>query len=545
MKRMFVNFVRTFSFLDKHYFKYSVGIIGSTAIRCTSSLIQVYLLQYILDVGQVNSIYYIIKMFGYLFIYILMLLLLLPIFQFWFNGEAKYGHGSVNKSIYNKFGDLSMHYYDTHNSGTIMSVFLNDTWGVASILMRHLKRVVAACVSIIVYIIPMFVFDYRLTLIVIFTNIITMMVNVKVSQKLKDNTAKIQEKLEMVTFAITEAIDGMPVIRIFQLDKQINNEFEKKNNSVYKLCLDKAKLMGRLGAYNCFVKFFNVVLFLILGYMMVEQGLSSYANILSIMTLQTSLEGGFRELAEFFPVLLENFAITERVNGFLNEEEEVLYNKSEKKVKGGFVELKGLSFSYPGSQKMVFENFNMIVKEGEFIAIAGDSGSGKSTIAKILIGLYQANQGLIFVEGENKDTIPISTLRERVAYVPQRPNIFNETIFENIKYGRYNATYDEIEEATRVVYAYDFIMKQDNGFETIIGENGSGLSVGQCQRIEIARAVLKDAPIIILDEATSALDNITERCVLESLKKKWSNKTVIMIAHSKNALDFADRVIRI
>ena len=186
-------------------------------------------------------------------------------------------------------------------------------------------------------------------------------------------------------------------------------------------------------------------------------------------------------------------------------------------------------------------NFLIIIQE--CIAITGQSGCGKSTISKLLLGLYKVENGMIWIDGQPYLKINNMEIRQKIAYVPQEPYLFNDSIKENIRIGKLNATDEEIENAAKIAHAHEFIMKFENGYETMVGERGNKLSGGERQRIAIARAIIKDAPIILLDEATSALDNESEQFVNESLKSLINKKTIIMIAHRPSTIALADRKI--
>lgn len=185
----------------------------------------------------------------------------------------------------------------------------------------------------------------------------------------------------------------------------------------------------------------------------------------------------------------------------------------------------------------------MNINKGECVAITGQSGCGKSTISKLLLGLYKVENGMIWIDGQPYLKINNMEIRQKIAYVPQEPYLFNDSIKENIRIGKLNATDEEIENAAKIAHAHEFIMKFENGYETMVGERGNKLSGGERQRIAIARAIIKDAPIILLDEATSALDNESEQFVNESLKSLINKKTIIMIAHRPSTIALADREI--
>ncbi len=544
MGSLVLNFKRTFSFMKGHYTKYSLGIIGMTVMRCSAALLQAYLLNVFLKAGRHDSILEIFKMFIWLIAYVAIIMLILPIFQFWFNGQAKYGHGNINKAIYHKYGDLKVNYFEKNHSGKILSLILNDTWLIATIFMRHFRRVIAAIITIIVYLIPMFVMDYRITTILLVISIITMFVNVKTAAWVKKITKVSQEKAEDMTVEMSNMITGMSVIRIYNMYSQMKENFKKSNKNVANQELKRARILSGLSAYNHLIYMVNIVLFLIFGSILVANGLSSFANIIAIMSLQTALDANFKELGEYYPHLINSLAASERVFDFLDIDNEKKQYEMERIENAEYIQFKDIDFAYEGNTEKVFEKYNLSIKEGESVALVGESGCGKSTLVKLLLGFYEIGSGAIAVSGKNVADMSVFELRNLISYVPQEPELYNVTIMENIRYGKPGASDEEVMQAAQKANADEFINGLPDGFNTVLGEQGTGLSGGQRQRIAIARALLKDAPIIIFDEATSALDNDTESKINDSISN-LKDKTLIIIAHRESAIKNVDRIVRI
>lgn len=557
MKEFIANFKNTFVFLKGHYMKYSLGICGMTTMRCTAALLQAYLLQYFLKAGTVEKVSQIAVLLLLLLSYIVVILVFLPVFQFWFNGEAKYGHGNVCKAIYHKYGKLGVSYFEKNHSGRLLSLFTNDTWLIAAIFMRHFRRVAAAVITIIIYLIPMFVLDYRITILLVVTNLLSMVVNVKMAGRIKKKTKEIQEKAEKLTETLTNMLSGMAVIRIYGMQTLMIRRFEKANGKVKNLMRKRTGMLAGLASYQQMIYVCNYFIFLVLGSVLVKMGYSTVADILAIMSLQTALEENFKELGEYYPQLINGMAATERLYEFLGNEEEKVSEAMEMVTDASYIEFQNVSFSYSMTEKSmeekrvedaitedtsVFHNFNLKIDKGEHIAIVGESGCGKSTLVKLLLGMYPVSGGGIAVEGKSVAEMTLEQLHSLIAYVPQESELFHTSIFENIRYGRAEATEEEVYDAARKANADEFIRALPEGYYTIMEEQGSNLSGGQRQRIAIARALLKNAPIIVFDEATSALDNETEHRINESIRA-CQDKTWIVIAHRESALQNMHRII--
>ncbi|MBU3075342.1 ABC transporter ATP-binding protein [Clostridium estertheticum] len=543
MHELYKDLKNTFVFLKGHYFVYFTGIIGMILLQSSSALLESYLLKMLLDIGAPESMWFIFKMIAILVIYMILMVLLLPVFTFMFNGRAKYGHCNLNKAVYEKFNKIDVNYYEKRHSGEVLSVFENDTWVVAVIFMRHFRRTVASLATIVIYLIPMFVFDYRITLIILTLNLITLTANTYIAKRLKATTKEIQKQMSNMTVTIGNIVGGMSIIKMYQLAGSMREKFKKDNSEVSRLSLKNSKITALLTSYNFFISMLNILVFLLLGTIMVKHGLTTYGNILAIMTLQTALDANFREFGQYYPMFYNSLAGTERIYDFLDIEEEPLKWEAEHINQAEYIQFYKVNFGYT-QDKLVLKDFNLSVKEGETLAIIGESGSGKSSVAKLLLGFYKINSGGISIGGKNLSDMILSEIRDMIAYVPQEAILFNTTIMENIRYGREDATDEEIFAAARAANADTFIRQQPQGYETLVGERGIRLSGGQCQRIAIARAIIKNAPILLLDEATSALDSESERLIKSTIDEYGKTRTTIIIAHRLSTIENADRVFR-
>ncbi|MCB2361813.1 ABC transporter ATP-binding protein [Clostridium estertheticum] len=543
MHELYKDLKNTFVFLKGHYFVYFTGIIGMILLQSSSALLESYLLKMLLDIGAPESMWFIFKMIAILVIYMILMVLLLPVFTFMFNGRAKYGHCNLNKAVYEKFNKIDVNYYEKRHSGEVLSVFENDTWVVAVIFMRHFRRTVASIATIVIYLIPMFVFDYRITLIILTLNLITLTANTYIAKKLKATTKEIQKQMSNMTVTIGNIVGGMSIIKMYQLAGSMREKFKKDNSEVSRLSLKNSKITALLTSYNFFISMLNILVFLLLGTIMVKHGFTTYGNILAIMTLQTALDANFREFGQYYPMFYNSLAGTERIYDFLDIEEEPLKWEAEHINQAEYIQFYQVNFGYT-QDKLVLKDFNLSVKEGETLAIIGESGSGKSSVAKLLLGFYKINSGGISIGGKNLSDMILSEIRDMIAYVPQEATLFNTTIMENIRYGREDATDEEIFAAARAANADIFIRQQPQGYETFVGERGIRLSGGQCQRIAIARAIIKNAPILLLDEATSALDSESERLIKSTIDEYGKTRTTIIIAHRLSTIENADRVFR-
>lgn len=542
MNKFYRHFKDTFIFLKGHYSLYFTGILGIAILNASSAMIEAYLLKSLLDIGAMSQLGTSLKILIGLVIYVVLMALLLPIFTFMFNGQAKYGFGNICKAIYGKLNRLSVDYYEKNHSGQILSLFENDTWVVATIFMRHFRRTITAFTTIIIYLIPMFIFDYRITGIILVLNVLTLIVNTQFSKRLKRIKKEAQEKQADLTTIVGDVISGISIIRMYEISATISKRFQKTNREGAQCQYRNSKISAMLSAYNFIISMCNILVFVVLGTFMVRRGLTTYGNIVGIMSLQTALDANFREFAQYYPQFYNSFAGTERIYELLDKEEEPLKRETEEIKTPAYIQFENVNFGYREDQ-LILKDFNLSIHEGETLAVIGESGSGKSSLAKLLMGFYSINSGGIAIGGKNMGDLTLKEIREMIAYVPQETALFNVSIKENIGYGNPNATDEQIIAAAKAAYADDFITQQPQGYDTIVGERGIRLSGGQCQRIGIARAILKNAPILILDEATSALDSESEAFIKQAIDTYSKTKTTLIIAHRLSTIENADRIV--
>jgi ABC-type multidrug transport system fused ATPase/permease subunit len=279
---------------------------------------------------------------------------------------------------------------------------------------------------------------------------------------------------------------------------------------------------------------------IVLGVFMSIRGWTDIGTVAGIVTLQDSVSRMFLNLGNSYSRLQEYMSDAGRVFQILDEEsEKEVYSSESVKDKSSMISLENVYFSYETRQGVI-NNMNLSVKKGQHAALVGPSGGGKSTVIKLLLGLYRISSGSMGIAGKAMSEYNIHTVRDMIAYVPQDAYLFDGTIMENIRYGKLDATDEEVIEAAKAAYADDFIQSLPDGYKTILQSRGSNLSGGQRQRIAIARAFLKNAPILLLDEATSALDSESENQVQISLEALMKNRTTISIAHRLSTIENSD-----
>lgn len=505
-----------------------------------------------------------------------------------YNIEGRTGAGKVEKLVFSKAMRLPMSYYENNHSSDFMSKLVFDTQKASDIYTSRLRRLLSAMISTVVYLIPMFYFSWELTACLMAVSLLAFAVNSLFARPMKTAGRQLSDRNNKMLEKLTCILSGMELIKIFPVGERLSNEYENAGREYFHIQKKTNRLSAGLECLNCMFDLIGALAFLGLGILFVSLGRVSLGELTAVYTLYGAFRNVFLEIGQYLPQMMNCIANAEKIFEFLDMEEEpeqwdfkaeensgeenIGSGKSTSSAKEGISGGKGLSdglsgdsdimlslsnvsFAYGGGKtdgktdneagNWVLKDFSMEIKKGSFVAVVGESGCGKSTLAKLLLGFYPVAAGNMSINGRKYSELTLKELRESISYVPQEPYLYETTIAENIAYGRYGAGRDEIIAAAKAANAHDFIMKLPDGYDTIPGERGNTLSGGERQRIAIARAIIRNAPVIILDEATSALDNESESLVQDAIKSLKGGRTIIAIAHRPSSIAAADDVIRV
>tara|TARA_R110000851_G_scaffold41100_1_gene103427 strand:+ start:105 stop:1886 length:1782 start_codon:yes stop_codon:yes gene_type:complete len=448
----------------------------------------------------------------------------------------------LRTSLFNNFLTLPNRYFDNHSSGHLVSrVTFNVTMvtGAATDAIKVIFREGMTVIFLFGYLLWM---NWRLTLVLIaILPVIAVMVN-STSKKFRSQSRKIQTAMGDVTHVTSETIQGYRVVRSFGGEKYETERFNKasENNRQRGLKMTRTGAVYtptlQLVTYSAMAVVMFLVLFL--------RGDASVGDLVSYITAAGLLPKPIRQLSEVSANIQKGIAAAESVFEQLDEEPELDQGTLERDRVSGQLDIKGLSFRYPDTEKQVLEDINFSIAPGQMVALVGRSGSGKSTLANLIPRFYHHDQGEILLDGVPIEQYRLRNLRHHMALVSQHVTLFNDTITSNIAYGDLaGAPMEAVKAAAEAAYAKEFIDQLPQGFDTLVGENGVLLSGGQRQRLAIARALLKDAPVLILDEATSALDTESERHIQAALDRVMQGRTTLVIAHRLSTIEKADIIL--
>lgn len=536
------TFIRFMKLLNKRIYIYSLAIIAMTIGWAMFTVISSYLLKGILEIAQSgdtsNLARLIIGNVGIGF---------LSMAVWWvstviYNIEGKRGTAVVEKIVFSKALKLPMSYYENHHSGDFISKLLYDTNTATDIYRSRLRRLVAPILSVMVYLVPMFLLSWQVTLCLLGVNVISLIVNSIFIKPMKKIGTELSKKNASMTERLSNLLQGIEMTKIFSAGTDIVSKYKKANKEYGKVQMKRSTYSSGLESLNTGFDLLCSLAFLGIGIFYIQRGLTTVGSLTAIYAMYGAFSWQFLQIGRYIPELVNCISNAARIFEFLDEEEEPeTYRLGTARGKE-FIEIENVTFGY-NEERKILENFSLSVKKGTSVAITGTTGRGKSTLAKIILGFYEPENGNISIDGKSISELGLKKLRDMIAYVPQEPYIYNVSIKENIAYGNMDATDEDIIAAAKAANAHEFIEKQENGYDTIPGERGGKLSGGERQRIAIARAVLKNAPILLLDEATSALDNESERLVQEALDNLMKDRTTIMIAHRPSTIASADVVV--
>ncbi len=450
----------------------------------------------------------------------------------------------IRKAVFEKLQRLSLDFYDKNKTGTIMSYVTNDVNALQSAMVENVVEMVTESVILIASIVMMIYLDWRLFLVTFSTFPVVLLFIDQFGKRIRKSGSRIQEASADITSVLQETVSSARVIKSFVREEYEINRFDKENMNNFRANMKYAQLSATLTPTIEFVAAMGVTIILWYGGNSVIDGTITAGSLVAFLTYAVNISNPIKRLSRVIGNIQRAMAAAQRVFDVLDLPE-TIKNLPEAKalptVKGQ-VSFNNVSFSYnPGEQ--VLNNVSFNVKPGEMIAFVGPSGAGKSTVASLLPRFYDVTDGSITIDGEDIRRVTLDSLREQVGIVPQETVLFNGSVYDNILYGRLDATKEEVEAAAKAANAHNFIMELPNGYQTMLGDRGVNISGGQRQRISIARAILKNPQILILDEATSALDTESERVVQEALDRLMIGRTSFVIAHRLSTIKNADKIM--
>lgn len=447
--------------------------------------------------------------------------------------------------LFSRVSNLHIGYFNDQRKGDLMSRFTNDMAEVEGSVVNSLKSVLKEPIAITIYLIALFMISYKLTLFTLILLPVTGGVVAEIIKRLKKKARLSQESMGRIVNILDETFGGMRVIKAFNARNFVIKKIDAETSNHRKINLSISRKNELSSPLSEVLGVIIVAIILYYGGNLVLRGEGELtaSQFITFLAFYATMIQPAKNFSNGITSLQKGTIAADRIFKVIDLEP-VIQSKPDAVVLDTFkdgIEYKNVSFAY--DKEPVLKNVNLKIQKGKTIALVGSSGGGKSTLADLVPRFYDPTEGEILLDGISLKDYEIESLRQQMGVVTQESILFNDTIFNNIAFGKEDATLEQVIEAAKVANAHEFISQTPEGYYTFIGERGSKLSGGQRQRISIARAVLKNPPILILDEATSALDSESEKLVQDALTRLMKNRTSIVIAHRLSTIQHADEII--
>ena len=466
---------------------------------------------------------------------------------------AYYGHtfgirveADIRQDLFNHMQEMSFDFYDRNRTGQLMSRLTSDLFDLTELAHHGPEDLLTSVVTIIGALVVMFTIRWELALVVALMIPVFIVIAALMRKSMSRASKAVKQKTGHINTEIESSLSGIRTARAFA-----NEDVEVKHfsaaNEIYKG--SKRQFHKAMGRFHSFIEFFltslNVIVIGIGGYIIMKDRMD-YVDLLTFTLYISSFTNPMRKLANFSEMFANGFAGLNRFVDIMRTEPTLKDPEDEKELSHvtGEICVDNVSFAYDGELD-VLRNVSLTVRPGETMAIVGPSGGGKTTLCQLIPRFYDVTDGRILIDGQDVRSVTQRSLHKNIGIVQQDVFLFADTIFENIRYGKPDATMEEVVDAAKKAEIYEDIMAMPNGFDTYVGERGTLLSGGQKQRVAIARVFLKNPPILILDEATSALDSVTEAKIQRAFDALAEGRTTLIIAHRLSTIRAANRIVSI
>ena len=450
----------------------------------------------------------------------------------------------IRRDLFYHYQELDFEFYDKNRTGNLMNRLTGDLFEITELSHHGPEDVLISTLTIIGSLIFMFHMEWRLALVIAILLPIFILLVIKNRRSMSQSSVNVKKRMADINSEIESRLSGIRTSKAFANEEVDRDRFDDSNELFKGAKKDYYRTMARFMASQEFFMGIMPVAVIAFGGYLIMDGKLNYIDLITFTLFVSTFVTPIRKLANFSEIFVSGTAGLKRFMEIMAIKPVVVEKEGAKdlEVTDGEVKLENVSFSYNGV-KEVLRGVDLDIKPGENVAIVGHSGGGKTTLCQLIPRFYDVTEGSITIDGTDVRDVTKRSIRQNVGIVQQDVFIFADTILENIRYGRPDATYEEVVEAAKRAEIYDDIMDMPDQFETYVGERGTKLSGGQKQRVSIARIFLKDPKILILDEATSALDTITEEKIQKSFEELAKGRTTIVIAHRLSTVKDADRIV--
>jgi len=452
----------------------------------------------------------------------------------------------IRNMLYGHIHTLSMSYFNRKKSGELTSIMMNDVNVMQDAFTTTFQKLLVEPLNILFFGTILFIIDWKLPLVALLTLPLAGFLYVSVGVSIRRKSKRIQEKIASIMHILTEVLYSIRVIKAFVTKRYEIQKFEKEGNRYFHLLFRRAKLDNLATPINEIIGvLIGVVLLWYGGMQVIQTETLTSEDFLRFILVLFAMLAPIKTLGTVNITIQNSLAAAERVFNILDSKPDINDKPDAKEIESFSEEIRfdNVSFDYGEESAPVLKNVSFSISKGSVVALVGSSGAGKSTIADLIPRFYDTTSGYVKIDGEDIREIKLESLRRMMGIVSQEIILFNDTVKQNIAYGQEEIKDSNIISAAKAANAMEFIEELPNGLDTIIGERGVKISGGQKQRLSIARAIIKNPPLLILDEATSSLDTESEKLVQEAIEKLMKDRTVLVIAHRLSTVKNADNII--
>ena len=449
----------------------------------------------------------------------------------------------LRAELYRKIQLQSLAFFTKHPTGVLMSRITNDVGYIQGAVSEAVTALLKDSFTLLCLVIVIFYRDWQLAIVAMFVFPLAVYPIAKFGQKMRQIATRAQVTLGSLTSLLQETISGTRIVKAFGMEAHENKRFSVENERLFRLSLKSISINAVSSPFMEFLGGLGISAIIFYGGYQVIHGQSTPGTFFSFLTALIMLYEPVKRLTNVNNTIQQGIAGAERVFSIMDLVPEIRNRPDAVPLPriSREIEIRNVTFRY--EEAPVLKNINLRIRTGEAVAFVGMSGGGKTTLVNLIPRFYDVTDGMILIDGQDIRNVTVESLRGQIAIVTQQTILFNDTVRNNIAYGDISKTEDQIVEAAKAAHAHDFILRLPKGYETVIGEQGTKLSGGERQRISIARALLKNAPILILDEATSSLDSEAEIEVQDALENLMKGRTTLVIAHRLSTIRNADRII--
>lgn len=543
----FREFLRLLTLLKSRVVPYAIGMIGSSLTGSGFSIVMAFVFKNMIDAAVNGEMALLVRSGIMVCGAALGLSILGPVFSYLSSRSVQKTMNDIELRVYRHSGMLPVAYYDRSHSGDLISRVNHDIGDVWSAFGSYIPSSVNTFIRGVGSIFSMFVLEWRLAIMLLLFGIASAFINTRFAKPFRIMNNKKNKYYALLTEKLIDLLAGFNTMKIFHIEDTIVGYYRDFNEEATTMAVGRGQKHAVMECANSLMSYLSFVATIAAGSFMVFSGIITFGTVIAVVQLLGGVTGLFMQIGGVVALVQRSLAGSSRLFELLDHPSEPerymqkpdLPEDGSTRAASAVIEMRNIGFYYEEGTP-ILKGLTLSVDQGKMAALVGPSGGGKSTVIKLLLGYYPWQNGTIYLKGRPISDYTLDEIRNLTAYVSQDPYLFDNTIEENIRYGRLDASQDEIIAAAKAANAHDFIMEHPEGYQSRVGERGVRLSGGEKQRIAIARALLKDAPILLLDEATSSLDSENEQLVQGALNVLMEGRTTIVIAHRLSTIEKAD-----